>query len=450
MNGKELLFAVLERRDAPRAPWVPYAGVHAGKLIGAKAKDILQDADLLYQALLEVNRLYRPDGQPVLFDMQMEAEVLGCELLWADFAPPSIDSHPLEENKEVPCDCSIPGKTDGRIPLALDVMRRMKAAVGDTTALYGLTTGPLTLASHLRGVNLFRDLRKDPEYARALIDYCVKVNLAMTGYYIEAGMDVIAPVDPMVSQISPGDFEKYLHEGYAAIFTFIRGKGAYSSFFVCGDATRNIEAMCRTNPDCIAVDENIDMGTAKAITDNFNIVLSGNIPLSSVMMYGTQQDNMKYVVDLLDGLGHRNLIVAPGCDMPYDIPVENTVAAAQAVCETEQVREMVENYESAGDEIDVELPDYARLPRPLIEAYTLDSATCAACTYMWATVREAKARFGDRIDIVEYKYTERINIARCKKAGVRKLPSIYVNGELKYSSLIPDKDELFAVIEALL
>ena len=39
--------------------------------------------------------------------------------------------------------------------LVLDVMRRMKAAVGDTTALYGLICGPFTLASHLRGNDIF-------------------------------------------------------------------------------------------------------------------------------------------------------------------------------------------------------------------------------------------------------------------------------------------------------
>jgi uroporphyrinogen decarboxylase len=168
------------------------------------------------------------------------------------------------------------------------------------------------------------------------------------------------------------------------------------------------------------------------------------------MLFGSQQDNMKYVADLLDRLGHRNLIVAPGCDMPYDIPIENAVAAAQAVRETAQIRKMIEDYEAPADDIQVGLPDYANLPRPLLEAMTLDSASCAACTYMWAAAQDAKARFGDKIDIVEYKYTQRENIARCKKMGVPNLPSLYINGELKYRSIIPDKDELYAVIEELL
>ena len=35
---KDILFATLRHEKTPRAPWVPFAGVHAGKLIGQVAK----------------------------------------------------------------------------------------------------------------------------------------------------------------------------------------------------------------------------------------------------------------------------------------------------------------------------------------------------------------------------------------------------------------------------
>ncbi|MCR4962727.1 MAG: thioredoxin family protein [Firmicutes bacterium] len=451
MNGKELLFEVLRHHDTPRVPWVPFAGIHAGKLANYTAQEILMDGDKLFKSLMEVNKIYRPDGQPVLFDLQMEAEILGCELLWAEYAPPSVMSHPLENTKTIPCSCTIPEKTDGRLPMALDVMRRMKEAVGETTALYGLTTGPLTLASHLRGTNLFRDMRKDGEYVKELFNYCNEVNKAMADYYIEAGMDVIAAVDPVLSQISAKHFETYLMDCYTDLFNHIREKGAFAAFFVCGDATRNIEVMCQSGPDCIAVDENVNMAQAKEITDKYNIALCGNIPLTTTMLFGTQQDNMKYALEMLDTLNHHNLIIAPGCDMPYDIPIENTVGVVQALHEPEQVREILKNYEAPIDEdVDVELPDYNNLPRPLVEAYTLDSASCAACTYMYAAAMDVKKHFGDKVDVVEYKYINKEDIPRFKKLGIQHLPSLLINGELKYSSIIPERQELFDEVEKLL
>ncbi len=277
-----------------------------------------------------------------------------------------------------------------------------------------------------------------------------KIGLRMADYYMEVGADIITPVDPLVSQISPAYFRDYLSTPYKTIFDYIRNKGYQSAFFVCGNALRNIEEMCLTGPDGISIDENIPMPVAKEITDRYNIALGGNIPLTTTMLFGNQQDNMKYVVDMVDSVDPRNLVIAPGCDMPYDVPLENGIAVAEAARNIAMYRDILKNYESTGDDYAVELPDYEHLERPLIEAMTLDSAQCAACGYMWAVIQDAKEKYGDRIDAVEYKYSTREGIARCKKMGVQNLPSLYMNGKLYYSSIIPSHDEFFAEIEKLL
>ncbi|MTI58874.1 MAG: uroporphyrinogen decarboxylase [Firmicutes bacterium] len=449
MNGRERIHNVLKNKKTDKLPWVPFAGVHAGKLIGASAREVLQDSNKLLEALLEANKIYRPDGQPIIFDLQVEAEILDCDLKWAEDAPPTVISHPLADTSDIPDKIPAPG--EGRLPMILDVMEKMKDRVGDETALYGLICGPFTLASHLRGTNLFMDMITNPDYVKDLLDYTLQVSTTMSKYYIDAGMDVIAAVDPMVSQISPDHFKEFLSEPFSKLFSFIREKGALSSFFVCGNASNNIEEMCLTRPDSISVDENVDLAAAKQITDQYEIVIGGNIPLTTVMLFGTQQDNMKFVVDLIDLLNSTdNLIIAPGCDMPYDVPIDNAVAVEQAVHQTEQIREMVANYETVEDDIDVELPDYDKLARPLVEVFTLDSDTCAACTYMMAAANEAKDHFGDKIDLLEYKYTSRENIARTKKIGVKNLPSIYINGELAYASIVPNRSDLLERIEKCL
>jgi uroporphyrinogen decarboxylase len=448
-KGKALLLAALRHEPVEAVPWVPFAGVHAGKLKGYTATEVLTDADKLFESLLEVNRVYDPDGQPVVFDLQIEAEILGCELLWAEKAPPSVATHPLAAELVIPD--RLPEPADGRLPIVLEVMRRMKTAVGERTALYGLVCGPLTLASHLRGTEIFMDMMLRVDQVHELIAYTSAVCKRMADLYLDAGMDVIAVVDPLVSQIGPKHFAQFMHEPMAQVFAHIRERGAFSSFFVCGDATKNIEGLCKTGPDSIGIDENIDIAAAKAITDRYHVTIGGNIPLTTVMLLGTQQDNMKFVVELLAKLSHHNFILAPGCDMPYDIPIENVIGVVEAVRDPERAAQMLKDY-AAPDlfDIDVPLPDYERLERPLIEVFTLDSDTCAACTYMFGAALRAAQQFGTKVDIVEYKFTERENIARCKKMGVKNLPSIYINGELKYSSIIPSHDELLAAIEQAL
>lgn len=127
MTPKENLIKVLHHEKTDQVPWVPFAGVHAGKLLGYDAQEVLQDEEKLFDSLMEVNKLYKPSGQPVIFDLQVEAECLGCELVWAKDAPPSVAKHPLEgtEELETPCYCTIPKKESGRIPMILRVMERM-------------------------------------------------------------------------------------------------------------------------------------------------------------------------------------------------------------------------------------------------------------------------------------------------------------------------------------
>ena len=316
--SKELLFATLNHEETERAPWVPFAGVHAASLIGVTAKDVLTDGDLLFKSLMEVNRLYKPDGQPILFDLQLEAEIMGCDLRWADDNPPSVSSHPLEDDDTeddglTMGDDLLPAPDKGRMPMVLDVMRRMKEAVGDTTALYGLFCGPFTLASHLRGNDIFMDMFDDDEYVKDLLAYCVKAGKRMIDMYADAGMDVIAVVDPLVSQISPAHFTEFMHEPFSELYAYIKEKGLYSSLFVCGDATKNIEVMCKTKPDSLHIDENVDMVGAKKIADQYDVVMGGNIPLTSIMLLGSQLDNMKAVIDLIDAVDSKsNFIMAPG------------------------------------------------------------------------------------------------------------------------------------------
>jgi uroporphyrinogen decarboxylase len=292
------------------------------------------------------------------------------------------------------------------------------------------------------------DMVQDANYVKELIGFCGQIAIAMSRMYIEAGMDVIAVVDPLISQVSPKHIEKMMSETFTAIFDFIRAEGAISSFFVCGNASKQIEVMCKMNPDGISVDENVNLVAAKEITDQYNITLGGNIPLTTTMLLGNQEDNMKGVIDLLDSIkDHRNLIVSPGCDMPYDTPIENTIAAAQAVKNPDSSRKMIENYQKTFDDIEVELPDYGNLDKVLIELFLLDPEQCAACTYMLENVIDAYDEFKDFAEYKVYKYFIKEDIARTAKMGIKNLPTMCVNGDQKWISIIPSKAEMLEEIK---
>jgi uroporphyrinogen decarboxylase len=192
------------------------------------------------------------------------------------------------------------------------------------------------------------------------------------------------------------------------------------------------------------------MTAAKAVTDRHNVVLSGNIQLTVVMLLGNQRDAMKAALEKIDAMGRRNFILAPGCDMPYNTPVENVIAVTQAVHDPEAARRLVEGYVRDDLDIEVQMPDYSALTYALIEVLTVDSATCAACGYMKAAADDMAEEFGSQVEIVERKITEPENIVRLGKLGVANLPTICVNGEVKFVSVIPNREELKHAVLAVL
>ena len=97
MKGIKLIREAFALNKTDRPPWVPFVGVHGAYLIKETSKDYLNSSELLVKGISKAVEKYDPDGLPVAFDLQIEAEALGCKLVWSDSNPPAVISHPLTE-----------------------------------------------------------------------------------------------------------------------------------------------------------------------------------------------------------------------------------------------------------------------------------------------------------------------------------------------------------------
>lgn len=257
MNAKERVLSALQCKEVDRIPWVPFVGCHAASLIGTDCESFFKSEDMIVEGVKKAYELYQPDGLPTMFDLQLEAEAMGCGLTYAKENPPAVSTHVLEDGAKLE-DLKIPTEEDGRFPIALGATRRIVEELGDKMAVYGLITGPFTLALHLKGTDIFYDMIDEPEDVEEVMEFCQKVAIQTAKMYIDAGVDIVALVDPMTSQISPSNFEDFVAPYCTAVFDYIHSRGKLGSMFVCGDATRNIEPMCQIHTDNLSVDENCE------------------------------------------------------------------------------------------------------------------------------------------------------------------------------------------------
>lgn len=446
MTGRDLVKAAIQIQETKRTPWVPFVGCHAGSLIGKSADELLKNADLIVEAQVKAAELYQADGIPVSFDLQVEAEALGCDLKWEKLNPPAVTSHVL--NTKQLQELKLPDINSGRIPIMMQAAAKLRQELPDT-ALYGLITGPFTLALHLMGADVFMEMYDNPDKLKKLIDFCTQVGKVMIDGYLDAGCDVIALVDPMTSQISPTHFQEFVTPGCVELFSYVRDKGALSSFFVCGDALKNLEVMCDCRPDNVSVDENIPLDNVKSICLEKNVSFGGNLRLTTALLNGSPEQNSIYAYQCLKTGGTKGYILAPGCDIPYDVPSTNLIAVAE-VAQDEYKRNIAAELEKKGfseEQTLFDMSDYGRTDKVIVDIITLDSEACAPCQYMVESVKAIVPQFDELVIWREHKIKSPESVAFMASLMVKNVPTICIDGKITFVSVIPSRDQLIEVLQ---
>ncbi len=445
MTGKERIQKTFRLEKTDRTPWVPFVGCHGGKLINVTAEDYLKSAGNIYEGVSKAISLYQPDGIPVMFDLQVEAEALGCKLVWANENPPAVVSHVLSEGKSL-AGLKVPSANDGRIPVVLEAARRLHESHSDV-ALYGLVTGPFTLALHLLGTDIFIQMLESPGKIGELLDFTKNVTKAMAGYFIDAGCGIIAVVDPMTSQIDPGSFEAFITRPATEIFQYIREKGVPGSFFVCGHAEQNIEAMCACKPDNVSVDENISLDYVKSIALKNKISFGGNIKLTVVLLMGTPDDAQRDALECMDQGGETGFILAPGCDLPMATPSENIIAITKLVND-KYLQDVVRIKEKSESDLALlNMKDYGNASKVIVDIITLDSESCAPCQYMVEAVKTIAPHFEGIVEWREHAIKKMESVTFMNSLMVKNIPTICIDGKIAFVSQIPPRNELIAAIQ---
>ncbi|MBT7260370.1 MAG: uroporphyrinogen decarboxylase, partial [Desulfobacula sp.] len=124
--AKQKLIDAYRGKWTDSAPWVPYAGVHCAFLINEKADVYLNDPEILAKGLVYTAEKYKADGIPLLFDLSVEANSVGCDLKWWEDNVPSVSSHPCSDKTPEEAGLTIPTKDSGRWPKIFEAAKIAK------------------------------------------------------------------------------------------------------------------------------------------------------------------------------------------------------------------------------------------------------------------------------------------------------------------------------------
>lgn len=311
MAKQKFIDAVRGKRTED-APWVPYAGVHCAFLINEPADKFLQDPELLAKGLVETAKKYKADAIPLVFDLSIEANSVGCDLKWWPDNVPSVTTHPCSNKTPEEAGLTLPTKDTGRWPVLFEAARIAKPQLDELDcAIIGGICGPLTLGSHLAGVRIFTDVYKNKEFAHAVLEYAGKIGAVAAQFYAEMGCEVIAIIDPVASQIKSETFKEFVTPYVKPATDVINGADLTSSFFICGDATKVMVDVCELDTHGFAIDEQLNLNFIRDLAIKYGKGFGGNLKLTLALSLGLLSPREDAIVSLAAG-GHIGFTFAPG------------------------------------------------------------------------------------------------------------------------------------------
>jgi uroporphyrinogen decarboxylase len=293
-----------------------FAAAPAIIMAGYTVEDALHDADLLYKAMRLTVEKMGFDTFCLTADLSLEAEACGCNVSFSKTNLPTVVSHIVDESGDAN-KLNIPDPNrDGRMPVFLKTIKLIKKNY--TMIKVAAVTGPFTLAGHLIGTQIYLDVKRNPEKLKSVLDFSLMVAKRYARDLVQAGADMILLAEPSSSQISPKDFETF---SLPYTKEFIATLGKPCILHICGKTEHILGMMCESGAAALSV-EQVDMRKAVNTVPR-QTVLIGNISPTSLAM-DTVETIKSQTLALLDVVkARKEFVVAPGCDLSSNTPVEN-------------------------------------------------------------------------------------------------------------------------------
>jgi uroporphyrinogen decarboxylase len=279
----------------------------------------------------------RKFGYDVVTDIMgihAESEAMGTVVKYGDNYPPMI-SEPAVKNydEDLPKLRLLNPYKDGRLPLLLECITRLKELCGGEIPVMGYVQCPFRHAAMMRGAeNLMRDTFKNKKNARRLLEIATDSQIVWGTAVAQAGADIVFLSDPTSSgdAISPKTYKEWGLPYTQRVASAIKKTGIKVLMHICGDTADRIEILASAGVDGLSLDAKLDLGFARE-TLGPEYLLMGNVEPINPITFGkaeTVYEHSKRVIEQAGRAGH--FFLSGGCLIPDEAPVENVEAMIRA------------------------------------------------------------------------------------------------------------------------
>lgn len=335
MTPMERVTAVLRHQMPDRMPFMLASREFGLKYFGVKHEVAYRDPDAYVESQLKLLRDFRLDAVWDIWCTPAVDEALGAKMEIPEDDPPWIELRCVESADDLEKLKVVDPWKDGRMPYLLDVVAKLKKAVGPDVPVVAWASPPFRTACMIRGnTELYMDMIDNPQFVKDLMEVTTASCTAYGKALIEAGADIIATSNPVANMdcISLAHFKEFAHPYSKRMFGELKEAGAKAvNFHTCGRWDDRYDLCCE-NSDILHCDR-VVIGEFKNRYGD-RIVPMGNVKSVATLLQGTpEQIRAEARTCIETAAPGGRYIFSADCAVPRDTPPQNVRLLADMVRE---------------------------------------------------------------------------------------------------------------------
>ena len=337
VNSKELVRRALKGLPVPRPAVGPLAVHYCARLAGVSLRDYTLRSDVLADCVIKYHQRFQPDAVWLSADTWVNAQAMGARVAFPDENQPlGGTGEPLIQTAADIARIPAPDPTSqGRWPLMLDAMRRVRAAIGPEVFVVGcFDQYPFSLACALMGIErIMLAVVDDLPVVNALMDRCLEYTVAYASALAAAGADMLSGGASPAALLGPKLYREIaLPFEQKAIARVKAATGLPVSLHMCGNATPILADLTQSGADVLELDHRTNLREACRIIPR-HVAIWGNLDPVSVLAQGSPQDvwyAAQEFIHTMTDTGHHRFVLSSGCTLAVETPAENLQALISA------------------------------------------------------------------------------------------------------------------------
>ncbi len=335
LHSRERILRTIRRQPTDCVAVAPYMYDVAAVAAGVSLRDYYTDAAVMSHAQLRLHELVQQDVISVGSDNFYIAEGFGCQTTRDENELPALLKPAVDSLKDVLSIQPLDPYTDGRMPLMLEAIAKVRAAVGDEVAVRSPGTGPFALASYLIATQQWLLVvgmieaamdEADEKAVRHALDVTSETLIRFGKACADAGADIIHCGDSLAScdMISPQTYQRFALPYQQRVFRAWKAHGITGSILhICGNSTKVLDLYAETGADLIEIDNMVDLATARQKIGD-RVTLVGNVHTVTELLQGNRQTVREASQRCIEQAGGgRGFVLGSGCIVPRRTPIEN-------------------------------------------------------------------------------------------------------------------------------